>query len=269
MLDTPNDSAAGRLRDPARRLAGRRAIITGAAGGIARATAIRFAEEGATVALSDLAISGAEETASMVRDAGGTAFALGGDVTDSASVKTMMAEAADKLGGIEILVTCAGGYRAYARFEEIDEADWRSVIDLNLNSVFLCCQAVLPYMKAGGWGRIVNLGSLAGRSTSAGTSPAHYAAAKAAVSMMTQYLAKDAAPFGITANTIAPGTTITDRVKGFLTEEKAETFRKATPVGYIAEPDDIAGVIAFLASEDSRYITGATIDVNGGRLMLV
>ena len=269
MLDTPNESAAGKARAPARRLEGRRAFITGAAGGIARATAKRFAEDGASVALSDLHLAGAEATAAIVRDAGGTAFALGGDVTDSASVTKMLGEAAEELGGIDILVTCAGGYRAYAKFEEIGEDDWRNVIDLNLNSVFLCCQAVLPYMRAGGWGRIVNLGSLAGRSTSAGTSPAHYAAAKAAVSMMTQYLAKDAAPFGITANTIAPGTTITDRVKGFLTEEKAETFRKATPVGYIAEPDDIAGVIAFLASDDARYITGATIDVNGGRLMLV
>ena len=143
------------------------------------------------------------------------------------------------------------------------------VIALNLKSVYLCCHAVLPYMKQTRWGRIVNLGSLAGRSTSAGTSPAHYASAKAAVAMMTQYIAKDVAIHGITANTIAPGTTNTDRVRNLLTPEKEQAFVRMTPVGYLAEPTDIANVIAFMASDEARYITGATIDVNGGRLMLV
>ena len=124
-------------------------------------------------------------------------------------------------------------------------------------------------MKSGGWGRIINLGSLAGRSTSAGTSPAHYASAKAAVSMLTQYIAKDVGPHGITANTLAPGTTLTDRVKNLLTTEKKELFTKACPLGHLARPEEISDVITFLASDESRYITGATIDVNGGRLMLV
>ena len=128
---------------------------------------------------------------------------------------------------------------------------------------------MVPFMKTGGWGRIINLGSLAGRSTSAGTSPAHYAAAKAAVSMMTQYLAKDIGPYGITANTIAPGTTLTERVKNLLTPEKKELFTKACPLGRLAQPEEISDVITFLASNESRYITGATIDVDGGRLMLV
>jgi NAD(P)-dependent dehydrogenase (short-subunit alcohol dehydrogenase family) len=180
-----------------------------------------------------------------------------------------MAGAADFMGGIDILVTCAGGYKAYATFEQIGEADWDQVIALNLKSVYLCCHAVIPLMKAAGWGRIINLGSLAGRSTSAGTSPAHYASAKAAVAMMTQYIAKDVAPFGITANTVAPGTTATDRVRNLLTPEKEAAFVRSTPLGRLAEPDDIAGVITFLASDESRYITGATLDVNGGRLMLV
>ncbi len=142
-------------------------------------------------------------------------------------------------------------------------------MNVNLKSVYLCCKAVLPYMKKEGWGRIINLGSLAGRSTSAGTSPAHYASAKAAVSMMTQYLAKDIGPYGITANTIAPGTTLTERVKNLLTPEKKELFTKACPLGRLAQPEEISDVITFLASNESRYITGATIDVNGGRLMLV
>lgn len=258
-----SNSGAGRC------LEGRRALITGAAGGIARASAVRFAREGAQVVLTDIDKAGAETSASLVRAAGGTAGIIAADVTDADSVAAMTAAAVETMGGIDILVTCAGGYTAYANFDDIEVADWDRVIALNLRSVYLCCRAVLPHMKAAGWGRIVNLGSLAGRSTSAGTSPAHYAAAKAAVAMMTQYIAKDIGPFGITANTVAPGTTRTDRVGQMLTPEKEALFVRMTPVGRLAEPDDIAGVITFLASDDSRYITGATIDVNGGRLMLV
>lgn len=251
------------------RFTGRRAVITGAGGGIAHALAIRLSGEGGTVAVTDIDLARAELTAQAVRDAGGQAVALAADVTERASVEAMVAGAADAMGGIDILVTCAGGYTAYSKFDEIADDDWDQVIALNLRSVFLCCTAVLPHMKRAGWGRIVNLGSLAGRSTSAGSSPAHYAAAKAAVAMMTQYLAKDVAPLGITANTVAPGTTRTDRVNALLTPEKEAAFAKMTPIGRLAEPEDIVGTIAFLASEDAGYITGTTIDVNGGRLMLV
>lgn len=230
---------------------------------------MRLAREGASIALTDLHLEAAQALADDVRAIGGQAFACAGDVTDEQSVTSLVAQAVDELGGLEGLVTCAGGYTSYARFDEISAADWDSVIALNLRSVFLCCQAVLPAMKESGWGSIVNLGSLAGRSTSAGSSPAHYAAAKAAVSMMTQYLAKDVAEHGITANTVAPGTTRTARVDALLTPEKEARFAGMTPVGRLAEPDDIVGTIAFLLSDDARYVTGTTIDVNGGRLMLV
>jgi NAD(P)-dependent dehydrogenase (short-subunit alcohol dehydrogenase family) len=238
-------------------------------GGIAAATAARFAREGAKLALSDLNPERAETVARQIRDQGGSATVIKADVTDSGSVERMAKSASDAMEGLDILVTCAGGYTSYARFEEIKEDDWDRVIALNLKSVYLCCQAVLPYMRARGFGRIINLGSLAGRSTSAGSSPAHYGTAKAAVSMLTQYVAKDVAAFGITANTVAPGTTGTERVEKLLTPEKRKAFVQSTPVGYLAEPDDMVGIITFLASEEARYITGATIDVNGGRLMLV
>ncbi|MDZ5696616.1 SDR family NAD(P)-dependent oxidoreductase [Chelativorans sp. M5D2P16] len=251
------------------RFAGRRVLVTGAGGGIARAAALRIAREGGSLALTDIDPEAAETAAQAVRETGAQATAIAADVTDRDSVDTMVAQAAKAMGGVDVLVTCAGGYTAYARFNEIADADWDRVIALNLRSVFLCCTAVLPHMKEAGWGRIVNLGSLAGRSTSAGSSPAHYAAAKAGVAMMTQYLAKDVAAFGITANTVAPGTTRTPRVDALMTAEKEAAFTKMTPVGRLAEPGDIAGVIAFLASEDARYMTGATLDVNGGRLMLV
>jgi NAD(P)-dependent dehydrogenase (short-subunit alcohol dehydrogenase family) len=250
-------------------LAGRRAVITGGAGGLAVAAAMRFAAEGVSLALVDLNLDAATAAAEKVKSAGGKATALKVDVTSSASVEKMFADAAEFMGGVDILVTCAGGYKAYANFEEVQEDDWDRVIALNLKSVFLCCKSAIPHMKKSGWGRIVNLGSIAGRSTSAGQSPAHYGTAKAGVAMLTQYVAKDVARYGITANTVAPSTTRTERVVNLMTPDKEEAFTRATPVGYLAEPEDIAGIILFLCSDDARYITGATYDVNGGRLMLV
>ena len=251
------------------RLKGKHAVITGAAGGIAIAIALSFADEGADVVMVDIDGAGMKKTLERLLNKGGNAKAIIADVTSRQDVETMVADAYAFMKGIDILVTCAGGYHSYAMFEDIEEDDWDRVIALNLKSVFLCCKAVIPYMKRGKWGRIINLGSLAGRSTSAGTSPAHYASAKAAVSMMTQYIAKDVGPHGITANTVAPGTTMTERVRKLLTPEKKDMFTKACPLGHLAEPEEISGVITFLASDESRYITGATIDVNGGRLMLV
>jgi len=250
-----------------KRLDGKRALITGAAGGIAQAIATDFVREGAELVLTDLEIAPMNPFAETLKEVGATPILMAADLTRRSDVENL-AEHGRSIGGIDILVTCAGGYSSYADFEEIQEDDWDRVIAINLKSVFLCCRAVLPMMKDAGWGRIINLGSLAGRSTSAGTSPAHYATAKAGVSMLTQYIAKDVAPYGITANTVAPGTTKTERVKNMLTAEKESLFLERTPLGRLAEPEDIAGVVTFLAGDESRYITGATIDVNGGRLML-
>ncbi len=256
------------MSNEGKRLVGRRALITGGAGGIAQETARRFAREGADLLLTDLNADALTPLLQELRATGTSAVARSADLTKRSDVEALVAHGEEQFGGIDILVTCAGGYTAYANFEDIDEDDWDNIIDLNLKTVFLCCKAVLPSMKRGGWGRIINLGSLAGRSTSAGTSPAHYGTAKAGVSMLTQYIAKDVAADGITANTLAPGTTITDRVRKVLTPEKEAQFVARTPIGRLATPQDIAGVITFLASDESVYITGATLDVNGGRLML-
>ena len=250
------------------RLLGKSAIITGAAAGIGRATALSFSDEGAKVAIIDLDREGAERTALLVAAKGVPAKAFIADVTSRPEVEKIFAECTNFLRGVDILVNCVGGWREYEKLEDISEEKWDRMMDLNLKSVYLCCHAAVPLMKGRGWGRIINLGSLAGRSTSAGTSPAHYGAAKAAVSVLTQYIAKEVGPYGITANTVAPGTTMTERAKKSLTPEKKEMFTKACPLGHLAEPEEISDVITFLASDASRYITGATIDVNGGRLML-
>jgi 3-oxoacyl-[acyl-carrier protein] reductase len=268
MHSIPN-SDSGSVQQRTKRLEGKCAVITGAAGGIAMVSSVSFAREGATVVVADIDPKGVQKTADRVKATGGRVQVVAADVTSRPDVEKLFSEAAEFMGGIDILVTCAGGYHAYANFEDIREDDWDRIIALNLKSVYLCCHAVIPFMKKRGWGRIINLGSLAGRSTSAGSSPAHYATAKAGVAMLTQYIAKDVAPYRITANTIAPGTTLTDRVQKLLTPEKREKFTEMCPLGYLAQPEDIADVITFFASEESRYITGATIDVNGGRLMLV
>lgn len=250
------------------RLAGKRALITGAAGGIAQETARNFAREGAQLLLTDLADTTLSPLIEGLLATGTTVVAQTADLTKRGDVEALIACGEKELGGLDILVTCAGGYKSYANFEDIEEDDWDSIIDVNLKTVFLCCKAVIPSMKRARWGRIINLGSLAGRSTSAGSSPAHYGTAKAGVSVLTQYIAKDVARFGITANTVAPGTTITERVRNVLTPDKETQFVERTPMGRLAMPEDISGVITFLASDESRYITGATLDVNGGRLML-
>ena len=175
-------------------LEGRRAVITGAAGGIALATARAFARRGARLLLTDLDAAALETAAHQLT--GHDVVLHAGDLTRRDDVDAIFAAASDDMGGVDILVNCAGGYTAYATFEEIDERDWDRVIDVNLKSVYLSCKAVIPLMKFEGWGRIINLGSLAGRSTSAGSSPAHYATAKAGVAMLTQYIAKDVAPHG-------------------------------------------------------------------------
>ena len=251
-----------------KRLAGKYAVITGGAVGIGRTTALSFGDEGADVVIADLDGERGEKTAVEVGAKRVKARSFVADVTSRLAVEKVFSEARDFMGGIDILVTCAGGYTKYGKFEDIAEDEWDRMIELNLKSVYLCCKAVLPFMKERGWGRIINLGSRAGRSASGGTSPAHYGSAKGAVSILTQYIAKEVGPYGITANTVAPSTALTERVEKLLTPEKREMFIADCPLGYLAQPEEISGVITFLASDESRYITGATIDVNGGRLML-
>ena len=250
-------------------LIGKRVVVTGGAAGIGRATAIALGKEGAGVAVVDLNLEGAQETAARISESGVLAVARRADVCSAAEVSECFSDCAVILGGIDILINCAGGWKRYEKFEDIAEQSWDDMIALNLKSVYLCCHAAIPHMKHKGWGRIVNLGSLAGRSASAGASPAHYGAAKAAVSVLTQYLAKELGVWGITANTVAPGTTLTESVQKIMSKEREEALAKTCPLGRLAEPDEIAQVVVFLAGDAGRYVSGTTIDVNGGRMMFV
>ena len=168
---------------------------------------------------------------------------------------------------IDVLVNNAGGFSVMRRIEEIPDEEWDAILRFNLTSAFLCTKAVLPVMKRQGAGRIVNRSSIVGRG-GAVTVTAHYAAAKAGVLGFTRQLAREVGPDGITVNAVAPGTVGTERFKKLRNPEEAKTMAAAVPLRRSAEPEEIADSILFLASDVARYINGATIDINGGLVMM-
>jgi 3-oxoacyl-[acyl-carrier protein] reductase len=170
-------------------------------------------------------------------------------------------------GRVDVLVNNAGGFAVIRRTEEIPEEEWDAILRLNLTSTFLCSKAVLPIMRRQGSGRIVNLSSVVGRA-GAVLVTSHYAAAKAGILGFTRHLAREVAAAGIAVNAVAPGTTATERFRALRSAEETRRLAESVPLRRIAEPDEIAACVLFLASDAARYITGATLDVNGGLLMM-
>ncbi len=243
------------------------AVITGAGQGIGKRSAERFAEAGARVFLIDIDEKAGAAAAEAIRAAGGDAAFIRCDLTASASVAQAFAEVLAKAGRIDILVNSAGGFSLQLGIADTPEEEWDAVIDRNLKSVFLTAKAVIPIFQKQQSGRIVNLGSLAGLTTFNLSSPP-YSAAKAGVHCLTRYLAYELGKYGVTVNAIAPGTTATERVIAVRNEEQRKMIGKSTLLGRIAEVDDMAGWVLFLAAPESGYLTGQTIAVNGGRLMV-
>ena len=243
------------------------ALVTGAARGIGEATARVLSRDGLTVALADLDLAGAQRVAESM---GGGHAAFAADVTDEASVEALFDQVEGKLGPVAVLACVAGGpfLKPGVRpsIVETTTENWIRTEALNARGPFLCIRAMLrrrgktPVAD----GRIVTVSSMSGITPESPTGPA-YSAAKAAVLHLTRYAALEAAPLGITANVIAPGLTDTPAVRGDLTPEQIEAARRAIPVGRLGRPDDIADIIAFLASPRAGYITGAVIEANGGR----
>ena len=248
------------------RLSGKAAIVTGAGGGIGEAVARTFAREGARVTVADIQEDPVRGVAAAIQREGGKAVALRADVTRAADVEAMVKAALDAFGQVDILVNNVGGYSVLRTTWEIEESEWDFIVALNLKSAFLCCKAVIPHMLARGYGRIVNLSSIVGRSAPT-LSAAHYSAAKAGVRGLTWHLARELAPHGITVNAVAPWITLTERLKKLRSPEVDAALKAQTPIGRFAEPQEIADAILFLASDASAYMTGATLDVNGGMLM--
>ena len=247
----------------ASRFAGRVAIVTGAAQGIGAATARRLAAEGAVVAVLDRNADGAAATAEAI---GGDAFGLGCDVASATSVATAVDEVMTRRGQLDVLVNNAGITRDNLLFK-MDEDDWTTVLQVNLTSVFLMCKAAQKHMVAARYGRIVNLSS---RSALGNRGQANYAAAKAGIQGLTATLAIELGPFNITVNAVAPGyvatpmTAATAERVGMSADDHQREVASRTPLRRVAQPEEIASVIAFLASDDASYVSGQTLYVNGG-----
>lgn len=238
------------------------AFITGAAGAIGGATARRLAQDGYALALADM-----HPPAGDALPAGALALAL--DVRSGEQVRAAVERTLAAFGRIDLLVNVAG-ITSFGSAQQLPEAEWQRVLDINLSGTFRCCQAVLPAMKAQGRGRIVNLGSVLGKnggntrpwidpSEQKGSGNVAYGVSKAGVHAMTAYLAREVASLGITVNAVAPGP-----VASAMTTALPPAIKTAIPVGRMGSPDDVAAVIAFLASDAAAFITGETIDVNGG-----
>jgi 3-oxoacyl-[acyl-carrier protein] reductase len=245
-------------------LTGQRAIVTGASTGIGRATAVALADAGADVAVHyGSSKKEAEETARAVESLGRRAVLVQGDFRDGAATGRAVEAAVDALGApIDILVNNAGSLVARSQVGEMDAELWQEVIALNLSSIFFATKAALPHMGSGA--RIVNVSSIAGRS-GGGPGAFAYAAAKGGVISLTRGMAKELAPRNIRVNAIAPGVIETPFHDHFSTPEMLETFKKAIPLGRLGTAAECAGTILFLVSPLASYLTGETIDVNGGQ----
>ena len=257
-----------------KRFVGKVAFVTGAASGIGQACALRFAQEGANVACLDVNDAANEGTAATCREQGVEAIALHCDVTDPDSVEAAVQAAMERWSRIDIVVAAAGVYSG-APLPEVSLKQWQRLIDINLTGVFLTNRAVAPILMAQAEGSIINVSSMAGKTSWPGS--AEYSASKSGVIGLTRSVAMELAPHGVTANAICPGNTLTEMVKqvarevggrdGLTPEEWLANRAGDCPMNRIAEPWEIAGVAAFLASEDSRYITGQSLEVDGGMIM--
>ncbi|MEW6356507.1 MAG: SDR family NAD(P)-dependent oxidoreductase [Planctomycetota bacterium] len=235
------------------------AIVTGTAGGIGKGIALRFAAEGAAVAGFDIKFEKAQETAETIKASGGTAIAIEADVTKYAAIKEAVNKVLAEFGHIDILVNCAGAYRQMD-FKDQEPKDWEWILNLNINGAFNCTRAVINHMIERTYGRIINISSIAAE---VGIKRmADYSASKGAIVSFTKALAMEVGPHNITVNSVAPGAILLGPHKGPGYEGKGIYLPR--PGGY---PADVAAVVAFLASDDAAYITGANYTVDGGRVL--
>jgi len=244
------------------KLQGKTAIVTGGGRDIGRACAVRLAQEGANVAINYFSSAeGANAAVAEITAAGGKAIAVQGDLSNAAGVEALVSATVAAFGGVDILVNNSGGLIARKKISEMSLEHWQAVMDLNLTSIFLMTNAVLRHMKKGA---IVNIASQAGRDGGGGGAVA-YASAKGAVMTMTRGLAKELGP-DIRVNALCPGMIDTDFHNVFTKPEVRKNVEAATPLKRQGVPMDIANLVLFLASDESGFITGTNVDINGGML---
>lgn len=247
-------------------LSGRVALVTGAAGGMGHAIAEALARAGAVVALNDRTPEALAGIEAEFRARGTQAFAVGADVTSAAEVRAMTEQVVAQAGSLDILVNNAGVLFP-TRFLDITEDEWDLVMNVSVKGTFLCSQAAVPHMRSRGWGRIVNLSSTAGKNIST-VGGAHYTSAKAGILGLTRHLAKEVAADGITVNSVCPGLIDTEMVHSTITPDAVAAYAASFPIPRLGRPDEVGDLVAFLASDRAAYITGASVDINGGDLMI-
>jgi len=248
-------------------LTGKVAIITGAASGIGRATAITLAESGAAVTINYRRNENdAELLCKQILSTGGRAITVQADVTRASDVAALIKRATEEFGPVDVLVNNAGSLIERLRILELTEERWDEVMDLNLKSAFLCSRAVVPAMIERKAGAIINLSSIAGRNGGA-LGSIHYSTAKGGLITFTKGLAKELAPFGVRVNAVSPGVIDTPYHEQFSSPEMMKNYVNAIPLGRVGKPGEVAKVIAFLASDAASYLAGETIEINGGMFM--
>jgi 3-oxoacyl-[acyl-carrier protein] reductase len=248
------------------KLDGRVAVVTGAGRGIGAAEAIKMAQEGASVAVLDLSAEAGQDTVAAIKKAGGEAVAIACDVSSAKQVGAAFEEVAHRFGRIDILVNNAGLLRDNLLFK-MSEDDWDMVLDVHLKGSFLCSQAVQQYMVEQEYGRIIMTSSIVALGNKG---QVNYSAAKAGLQAMARTLALELGRFNVTVNAVAPGWIETEMTKeaaervGITMEDMKERFAKNIPLRRFGKPEDVANVVAFLASDEASYISGETIYVAGG-----
>jgi 3-oxoacyl-[acyl-carrier protein] reductase len=258
-------SKADIREDGLKELEGKVALITGAAQGMGAAIARLLAQQGAQTVLCDINGGQVQRVAEQINAAGYKALGLVTDITQEDQVAALVETCITRFGTVHVLVNNAGVLRS-TKVDEITREEWDLVLDVNLKGTFFCAKAVLPVMKRDGFGRIINMASSAGRSVST-LGGAHYTTAKAGVIGFTRALAKEVAPFGITANAVCPGLIDTEMARANCSPERLRAYEESFPIPRLGTPEEVARLVLFLAV-GATYITGASLDINGGDLML-
>ena len=247
-------------------LKGKVAIVTGAGRGMGQAIARTMARNGASVVLNDLDEETVTKSTSDLSQFNSEVVSDVGDVSNPAYVEEMILRTLSRFNSVDILVNNAGVLRP-TPIVDITEEEWDFVITGNLKTTFLCSKNVIPVMQEKEWGRIINISSSAGKNIST-IGGAHYTAAKAAVLGFTRHMAKEVAGFGITVNAVCPGLIDTEMVRSTITPQRTTEYAESFPTQRLGKPKEIADLVNFLSSEQASYITGASIDITGGDLMI-
>jgi len=243
---------------------GKVALVTGAARGIGKAIALKLAQEGADVVVTDVDLEGAQRVAQEIEGLGYKAKAIQADVSQREAVQRLVSKAVSVFGQIDILVNNAGIIRR-GTFLEHDPQDWEKVLSVNLGGTFNCAKEVVPLMVKQGGGKIINISSVVGKMGDIASAPS-YGTSKGAINTFTKSLARELAPYGINVNAVAPHAIETDMSREW-SEEKRRQIVEAIPLKRLGKTEEVAEVVAFLASDGAGFITGQILDVNGGYLM--